>query len=94
MVVNKLCMTICMLIAMLIASTDGLSQEYYTLAEIKEQAKNGWHEIYRDKYNREIQVNIEIDVFGKEKTPVIKADIPEFVEYFYNHGSPYDECIF
>ena len=93
MVVKKLCMTICMLIAMLIASTDGLSQEYYTLAEIKEQAKNGWHEIYRDKYNREIQVNIEIDVFGKEKTPVIKADIPEFVEYFYNHGSPYDEVI-
>ena len=39
MVVKKLCMTICMLIAMLIASTDGLSQEYYTLAEIKEQAK-------------------------------------------------------
>ena len=93
MVVKKLCMTICMLIAMLIASTDGLSQEYYTLAEIKEQAKNGWHEIYRDKYNREIQVNIEIDVFGKGKTPVIKADIPEFVEYFYNHGSPYDEVI-
>ena len=53
MVVNKLCMTICMLIAMLIASTDGLSQEYYTLAEIKEQAKNGW--IFQRKQKKKLQ---------------------------------------
>ncbi|MDO5299232.1 MAG: hypothetical protein Q4F18_07365, partial [Clostridia bacterium] len=51
----------------------GLAQEYYTLPEIREQAAEGWHETYTDKYGRTRQVDIDIEVFGEENAPVIKA---------------------
>lgn len=49
------------------------AQEYYTLPEIREQAAAGWHETYTDKYGRTRRVDIDIDVFGEETAPVIKA---------------------
>ena len=49
------------------------AQEYYTLPEIREQAETGWHETYTDKYGRTRQVDIDIEVFGEERVPVIKA---------------------
>ena len=55
-------------------SANGFAQKYYTLPEIKEQAKEGWHETYTDKYGREIQVDIDADVFGEQTAPLIKPD--------------------
>lgn len=49
------------------------AQEYYTLPEIREQAAQGWHETYTDKYGRIRQVDIDIEVFGEETAPVIEA---------------------
>ena len=49
------------------------AEEYYTLPEIREQAANGWHKTYTDKYGRERQVDISIDVFGDETAPVFRA---------------------
>ena len=66
---------ITMLLALLLAlvCTAAYAQEYYTLPEIREQAAAGWHETYTDKYGRTRQVDIDIEVFGEEKAPVIKA---------------------
>jgi len=66
------------------------AQEYYTLPEIREQAAKGWHETYTDKYGRTVKVDIDIDVFGGDKAPVVKTDVPEFVEYRYYAGYPYE----
>ena len=66
---------ITLLLALLLAlfCTAASAQEYYTLPEIREQAAQGWHETYTDKYGRVRQVDIDIEVFGEEKAPVIKA---------------------
>ncbi|MDO5299231.1 MAG: hypothetical protein Q4F18_07360 [Clostridia bacterium] len=81
-----------MLVALMfiLLAVTGLAQEYYTLPEIREQAAAGWHETYTDKYGRMVQVDIDIDVFGGDQAPVVKADVPEFVEYRYHAGYPYD----
>ena len=49
------------------------AQEYYTLPEIREQAKDGWHETYTDKYGRETVVDIDVEVYGGENAPVLKT---------------------
>ena len=40
-----------------------------TLPEIREQAKDGWHETYTDKYGRETVVDIDVEVYGGENAP-------------------------
>ena len=52
--------------ALLLALTPNFAaaQEYYTLPEIREQAKDGWHETYTDKYGRETVVDIDVEVYG------------------------------
>lgn len=81
-----------MLVALLIAlvSATGLAQEYYTLPEIREQAAEGWHETYTDKYNRTVDVDIEVQVFGEKSAPVLKIGFPDDVRYIENHNPPYD----
>ncbi len=61
--------------ALLLALTPNFAaaQEYYTLPEIREQAKGGWHETYTDKYGRETVVDIDVEVYGGEKAPVLKT---------------------
>lgn len=49
------------------------AQDYYTLPEIREQAAPGWHQTYTDKYGRTRQVDVNIEVFGEETAPVVKA---------------------
>ncbi len=46
---------ITLLLALLLAlvCTAASAQEYYTLPEIREQATQGWHETYTDKYGRD-----------------------------------------
>lgn len=55
------------------SSVCSVAEEYFTLPEIRKQAEEGWHETYTDKYGRIRQVDIEIEVFGEETAPVIKA---------------------
>ncbi|MDO5299233.1 MAG: hypothetical protein Q4F18_07370 [Clostridia bacterium] len=73
-------------LAMLFLPTAGLAQEYYTLPEIREQAAEGWHETYTDKYGRTRQVDIDIEVFGEETAPVIKACWGKPDEYYFRGG--------
>ena len=53
-----------LLAALSLLPTLALAQEYYTLPEIREQAKDGWHETYTDKYGRETVVDIDVEVYG------------------------------
>ena len=61
--------------ALLLALTPifAAAQEYYTLPEIREQAKDGWHETYTDRYGRETVVDIDVEVYGGENAPVLKT---------------------
>ena len=65
------------------------AQEYYTLPEIREQAATGWHETYTDKYGRETTVDIDVQVFGEDKAPVLKVGLPDYVEYTHLENNPY-----
>ena len=58
-----------LLAALSLLPTLALAQEYYTLPEIREQAKDGWHETYTDKYGRETVVDIDVEVYGEETAP-------------------------
>ena len=61
--------------ALLLALTPNFAaaQDYYTLPEIREQAKDGWHETYTDRYGRETVVDIDVEVYGEETAPVLKV---------------------
>lgn len=69
---------------------NGLAQEYYTLPEVKEQAKEGWHETYTDQYGREIQVDVNVDVFGEQMAPLIKTEFPQRDIYYEDKNCPYN----
>lgn len=60
-------------LALMLACAAAQAQEFFTLPEIREQAAQGWHETYTDKYGRTRQVDIDIEVFGEETAPVIEA---------------------
>ena len=75
----------------ILLSATGLAQEYYTLPEIREQAAEGWHETYTDKYGRTREVDIDIEVFGEETAPVIKACWGEPQEYDFEENEPLAE---
>ena len=62
-----------LLAALFLLPTLALAQDYYTLPEIREQAKDGWHETYTDKYGRETVVDIDVEVYGGENAPVLKV---------------------
>ena len=80
-----------LLLALLLAlvCTAASAQEYYTLPEIREQAAAGWHETYTDKYGRETTVDIDVQVFGEDKAPVLKVGLPDYVEYTHLENNPY-----
>lgn len=67
-------MRITLLLALLLAlvCAAASAQEYYTLPEIREQAEQGWHETYTDKYGRQTTVDIDVQVFGDEKSTSIE----------------------
>jgi len=44
-------------------SSGGMAQAQYTISQLREQAAQGWHETYTDKYGREIIVDIETPVY-------------------------------
>ena len=79
-----------LLAALSLLPTLALAQEYYTLPEIREQAKDGWHETYTDRYGREIQVDVDVDVFGEQMAPLIKAGFPQYDIYYADKNCPYN----
>ncbi|MFQ9448285.1 MAG: hypothetical protein ACLR4A_13955 [Christensenellales bacterium] len=79
-----------LLAALSLLPTLALAQDYYTLPEIREQAKDGWHETYTDRYGREIQVDIDADVFGEQTAPLIKAGFPQHDIYYADKNCPYN----
>ena len=79
-----------LLTALSLLPTLALAQDYYTLPEIREQAKDGWHETYTDRYGREIQVDIDADVFGEQTAPLIKAGFPQHDIYYADKNCPYN----
>ena len=54
----------------------GAAQGYYTLPELREQAKEGWHETYTDKYGRTTVVDIDTPVYGEDQAPILEIVIP------------------
>ena len=62
-----------LLTALSLLPTLALAQDYYTLPEIREQAKDGWHETYTDKYGRETVVDIDVEVYGGENAPILQV---------------------
>ena len=51
--------------------SEGLAAEYYTISQLREQAAQGWHETYTDRYGREMEVDVDVQVFGKDTAPVL-----------------------
>ena len=76
-----------LLTALSLLPTLALAQEYYTLPEIREQAKDGWHETYTDKYGRETVVDIDVEVYGEETAPVLKVG-------WGKYGKTIKDCMF
>ena len=76
-----------LLAALSLLPTLALAQEYYTLPEIREQAKDGWHETYTDKYGRETVVDIDVEVYGEETAPVLKVG-------WGKYGKTIKDCMF
>lgn len=77
-------------ISVFLITSSALAQEYYTLAELRSQATEGWKETYIDKYDRTVNVDIEVQVFGEENAPVLKIGFPEYVRYIEDQNPPYD----
>ena len=76
-----------LLAALSLLPTLALAQEYYTLPEIREQAKDGWHETYTDRYGRETVVDIDVEVYGGENAPVLKVG-------WGKYGKTIKDCMF
>ena len=64
------------LVGMCLAASAGSAQEYYTLPELREQAKDGWHETYIDKYGRTTVVDIDTPVYGEDQAPILEIELP------------------
>ena len=74
-----------LLAALSLLPTLALAQDYYTLPEIREQAKDGWHETYTDKYGRETVVDIDVEVYGEETAPVLKVGWGKYGKFTYDN---------
>lgn len=48
------------------------AQEFFTLEELKREMPSNWCESYVDKYGREIEVNVDIQIYGEDTAPVLK----------------------
>ena len=69
----KRLVSIVMTVVFVCGCMSAFAEDYYTLTEIRKQAETGWHETYTDKYGRMRQVDIDIEVFGEDRAPVLKA---------------------
>lgn len=88
---TRITILLALLLALVCAAAS--AQEYYTLPEIREQAEQGWHETYTDKYGRTIPVDLEIDVFGETVAPVLRVGWRNEGECEVDHNNPYGTLI-
>ena len=51
----------------------GCAQEYYTIDQLREQAAEGWHNVY-EAYGRKIVADIDITIPDVEQVPVKKLE--------------------
>lgn len=64
----------CLLAALLLMTSCALAEEYVTLAELREQAAQGWNETYT-AMGREVVVNAEISQFPEaEECPLLTVE--------------------
>ena len=52
----------------------GCAQEYYTIDQLREQAAEGWHNVY-EAYGRKIVADIDITIPDVEQVPVEKLEL-------------------
>ena len=66
---------VCLLAALLMMMSCAAAEEYVTLAELREQAKDGWNETYTAK-GREVIAKVEMDWFPEEAEacPLVTVD--------------------
>lgn len=76
-------------VTMVVISVNGLSQEYFTINELREQIAGGWVNTYVDQFGRQIDVDIDVQVFGGDKVPVLKIGLPDYEEYSEVKNNPY-----
>jgi len=62
---------------MAIGPANALAHSFLTLEELKEEAPSNWRETYVDQYGRDIEVDVEIQVFGEHTAPVLKLDFSD-----------------
>lgn len=86
----KILVTLLAMLIMIFENSFVMAQEgYYKLSEVRDQASEGWHESYEDKYGRKMSVDIEVQVFGSDEAPVLQVGFPEYVEYDKEENGPY-----
>ena len=64
------------LVITIIGQSNAYSQAYFNLKDIKELSPQNWQESYIDKYGREVDVDIEIQVFGENTAPILRLTYP------------------
>ena len=68
----------------------GLCQEYLTLEQLKQQTPSRWVETYQDKYGRNMDVDIDIQVYGDAYATIYKLNFPYGQEIRYSNNNPYN----
>lgn len=62
---------------MAIGPANALAQSFLTLEELKEETPSNWRGTYVDQYGRDIEVDVEIQVFGERTASVLKLDFSD-----------------
>jgi hypothetical protein len=69
-------LTVIMAIFSLILHSPVMAAKYSTLADIREEAKDGWHETYEVK-GKSIVVNVDIQVPEVDVVPAVRVTLPQ-----------------
>ena len=65
--------TIMLFTVLFLFAAVGCAQEYYTIDQLREQAAEGWHNVY-EAYGRKIIADIDITIPDVEQVPVEKLE--------------------
>ena len=66
--------TIMLFTVLFLFAAVGCAQEYYTIDQLREQAAEGWHNVY-EAYGRKIVADIDITIPDVEQVPVEKLEL-------------------
>ncbi|MGM9600149.1 MAG: hypothetical protein ACI3W5_01010 [Faecousia sp.] len=84
----KKLMRVLIIIVIVFKFNISIAQEFFSLSDIHTQAIEGWTGSYTDKYGREIKVDIAIEVYGKNKAPVLQVGFHEYGENIAEKNHP------